>query len=60
MKKNKIIVGIIGTIINIPISSILSSIIHIQLTKIDVPRTLNDFMKIVANEKFLPLFFFNV
>ena len=57
MKKNKIIVGIIGTIINIPISSILASIIHIQLTKIDVPRTLNDFMKIVANEKFLPLFF---
>lgn len=57
MKKNKIIVGIISTICNIPISIALASIIHIQLLKIDVPRTISDFGQIVANEKFLPLFF---
>ena len=57
MKKNKIIVGIISTICNIPISIALASILHIQLSKIDVPRTISDFGQIVANEKFLPLFF---
>ena len=57
MKKNKIIVGIISTICNIPISIALASIIHVQLLKIDVPRTISDFSQIVANEKFLPLFF---
>ena len=57
MKKNKIIVGIISTICNIPISIALASIIHIQLLKIDVPRTISDFSQIVANGKFLPLFF---
>ena len=57
MKKNKVIVGIIATICNIPISLALASIIHIQLSKIDVPRTLYDISQIVANEKFLPLFF---
>lgn len=57
MKKNKIIVGIIATMCNIPISLVLASIIHIQLSKIDVPKTLYDLSKIVVNEKFLPLFF---
>ena len=57
MKKNKVIVGIIATICNIPLSLTLASIIHIQLSKIDVPRTLYDISQIVANEKFLPLFF---
>jgi len=57
VKKNKVIVGIIATICNIPISLALASIIHIQLSKIDVPRTLYDISQIVANEKFLPLFF---
>ena len=57
MRKNKIIVGIIATIFNIPLSLTLASIIHIQLSKIDVPRTLYDISQIVANEKFLPLFF---
>lgn len=57
MKKNKVVVGIIATICNIPLSLALASIIHIQLSKIDVPRTLYDISQIVANEKFLPLFF---
>lgn len=57
MKKNKVIVGIIASICNIPLSLTLASIIHIQLSKIDVPRTLYDISQIVANEKFLPLFF---
>ncbi|MGN0973605.1 MAG: type IV secretory system conjugative DNA transfer family protein [Bacilli bacterium] len=57
MKKNKIIVGIIATICNIPISLVLASMIHIQLSKIDVPKTLYDLSKIVVNENFLPLFF---
>lgn len=57
MKKNKVIVGIIATICNIPLSLALASIIHIQLSKIDVPKTLYDINQIVANEKFLPLFF---
>lgn len=57
MKKNKIIVGIVATMCNIPISLVLASIIHIQLSKIDVPKTLYDLSKIVVNEKFLPLFF---
>ena len=57
MRKNKVIVGIITTICNIPLSLILASIIHIQLSKIDVPRTLYNISTIVANEKFLPLFF---
>lgn len=57
MKKNKIIVGIIATICNIPVSLALASIIHIQLSKIDVPKTLYDLSQIVVNEKFLPLFF---
>lgn len=57
MKKNKVIVGIIATICNIPLSLTLASIIHIQLSKIDVPRTLYDISQIVANERFLPLFF---
>lgn len=57
MKKNKIIVGIIATICNIPVSLVLASIIHIQLLKVDVPRNLYDMSQIVANEKFLPLFF---
>lgn len=57
MKKNKVIVGIIATICNIPLSLTLASIIHIQLSKIDVPRTLYDISQIVANEEFLPLFF---
>lgn len=57
MKKNKIIVGIITTICNIPISLVLASMIHIQLSKIDVPKTLYDLSKIVVNENFLPLFF---
>lgn len=57
MRKNKVIIGIITTICNIPLSLILASIIHIQLSKIDVPRTLYDISQIVANEKFLPLFF---
>ena len=57
MKNNKVIVGIIATICNIPISLALASIIHIQLSKIDVPRTQYDISQIVANEKFLPLFF---
>lgn len=57
MKKNKVIVGIIATICNIPLSLTLASIIHIQLSKIDVPRTLYDIGQIVTNERFLPLFF---
>ena len=57
MRKNKVIVGIITTICNIPLSLILASIIHIQLSKVDVPRTLYDISQIVANEKFLSLFF---
>lgn len=57
MKKNKIIVGIISTVLNIPISLTLASMIHIQLSKIDVPKTLYDLSQIVVNEKFLPLFF---
>lgn len=57
MKKNKVIVGIIATICNIPLSLTLASIIHIQLSKIDVPRTLYDISQIVADKKFLPLFF---
>jgi len=57
VRKNKVIIGIITTICNIPLSLILASIIHIQLSKIDVPRTLYDISQIVANEKFLPLFF---
>ena len=57
MKKNKVIVGIIATICNIPLSLALASIIHIQLSKIDVPRTLYDISQIVADKKFLPLFF---
>lgn len=57
MRKNKVIVGIIATICNIPLSLILASIIHIQLSKVDVPKTLYDISQIVANEKFLPLFF---
>ena len=57
MRKNKVIIGIITTICNIPLSLILASIIHIQLSKIDVPKTLYDISQIVANEKFLPLFF---
>lgn len=56
MKKNKIIVGIISTICNIPVSTILASIIHIQLSKIDMPKTINEFSQIVVNEKLLPLF----
>ena len=51
MKKNKIIVGIVATMCNIPISLVLASIIHIQLSKIDVPKTLYDLRKIVVNEK---------
>jgi len=57
VKKNKVIVGIIATICNIPLSLTLASIIHIQLSKIDVPRTLYDIGQIVTNERFLPLFF---
>jgi len=57
VKKNKVVVGIIATMCNIPLSLALASIIHIQLSKIDVPRTLYDISQIVANEKFLPLFF---
>ena len=57
MKKNKVIVGIIATICNIPISLVLAGMIHIQLSKIDVPRTLYEFSEIVVNEQFLPLFF---
>lgn len=57
MRKNKVIIGIITTICNIPLSLILASTIHIQLSKIDVPKTLYDISQIVANEKFLPLFF---
>lgn len=57
MKKNKIIVGIISTVLNIPISLTLASMIHIQLSKIDLPKTLYDLSQIVVNEKFLPLFF---
>lgn len=57
MKKNKIIVGVISTILNIPVSLTLASMIHIQLSKIDVPKTLYDLSQIVVNEKFLPLFF---
>ena len=57
MKKNKIIVGIIATICNIPVSLALASMIHIQLSKIDVPKTLYELSEIVVNEKFIPLFF---
>lgn len=57
MKKNKVIIGIIATICNIPISLVLASMIHIQLLKIDIPKTLYDFSQIVADEKFMPLFF---
>ena len=57
MKKNKLIVGIIASIINIPISTILAGLVHIQLSKIDIPKSIYDFQKIVVNEKFLPLFF---
>lgn len=57
MKKNKLVVSIIASIFNIPISTILAGLIHIQLSKIDMPRTIYDFKEIVVNEKFLPLFF---
>ena len=57
MKKNKVMVGIVATICNIPISLVLASMIHIQLLKINVPKTLYDFSQIVADEKFMPLFF---
>jgi len=57
VKKNKIIVGIIATICNIPVSLALASMIHIQLSKIDVPKTLYELSEIVVNEKFIPLFF---
>ena len=57
MKKNKLIVGIIASIINIPISTILAGLVHIQLSKIDIPKSIYDFKQIVVNEKFLPLFF---
>lgn len=57
MKKNKLIVGIIASIINIPISTILAGLVHIQLSKIAIPKSIYDFQKIVVNEKFLPLFF---
>lgn len=57
MKKNKIIIGSIATICNIPISIVLASIVHIQLAKVEIPKSLYDITQIVANEKFLPLFF---
>jgi len=57
VKKNKLVVSIIASIFNIPISTILAGLIHIQLSKIDMPRTIYDFKEIVVNEKFLPLFF---
>ncbi len=56
MKKKKIIIGIITTICNIPISLILSIIVHTQLLQIDIPKTLNGFLEIV-NDKFLLLLF---
>ncbi len=57
MKKKKIVIGTILSIFNIPISLLFASLIHIQLLKINVPKTINDFKQIVVNEKFLPLFF---
>ena len=57
MKKRKIIVGIIASICNIPISALLASIIHIQLSKISFPKTIYELLEIVVNEKYVPLFF---
>lgn len=57
MKKRKIIVGVIASVCNIPISVTLAGIIHIQLSKITFPKTIYDFLEIVVNAKFLPLFF---
>lgn len=57
MKKRKIIVGMIASICNIPISVILAGIIHIQLSKMAFPKTIYDFLEIVVNTKFVPLFF---
>ena len=57
MNKNKKILGVVGTILNIPISIVTSGFIHIFLTKQDMPRNLIDFQKILVDEKYLPLFF---
>ena len=57
MKKNKKIFGIIGTILNIPVSSAISVFIHTFLTKQDIPRNLIDYQKIVVDKRYLPLFF---
>lgn len=57
MNKNKKILGIVGTIFNVPISLITSGFIHTFLTKQDIPKNLMDFQKIVVDEKYLPLFF---
>ncbi len=55
MKNKKVIIGIITTIFNIPLSIFLSIIVHSQLLKIDIPKMLNDFMEIMTNQNFLML-----
>jgi len=57
VNKNKIIAGVIASICNIPISIVLSSMIHIQLLKVEYPRNIIEYMEIVADERYLPLFF---
>jgi len=57
VKNKKIIVGIIASAFNLIIGFLFSSMIHIQLLKMDIPKTLYDFQQIVVNEKFLQLFF---
>ena len=57
MKKSKKILGTILSLLNFPFSIIFASIIHIQLSKINFPKSLYDFKQIVVNKNFLPLFF---
>jgi len=45
VNKNKIIAGVIASMCNIPISIVLSSMIHIQLLKVEYPRNIIEYMK---------------
>ncbi len=58
MKKRKIIVGSILTIVNIPISSIISLIIHATLLKIDIPRDITQIIEIFKDNQFIMLYVF--
>lgn len=56
--KNKIIIGAILTIVNIPISLFLTMIIHLKLTNVEMIINIDRFKEIVIDKQYLMLFLF--